>query len=582
MQNHSLFAFSIILFINVSFSQIKDRQNIAVYSFDARGVSSIEAEAITDRIRLEVSNANIYNVIERGLMEEVLKEQAFQLTGACTESSCLVEVGNLLAVHYMVGGSVTHIGSLYSIEARIIDIESGDIIASVIEDYNGPIENLLVQTTKIVAAKLTGKGADQATLLLTGTCDLLVSSIPPGGTIYINDKPMGDVTPYRLEGLHEGDYTIKVRKGNLVDETTISLLRNDRKEVNLDLVSEQYVMRIYSEPEGADVFINQASIGKTPVDYTVTDTTIDYNVKLHKDLYFNLDEIVHFSNTAMLRVNYDLEPCGRIEIPYQADIEIFLNNQRLHQISNVRLTRGTYSSGQRWVIDQLGFSDYAIRIEKKNHTPFETAVTITTAQPVIKITYGLQLMNASVVLISNTNGSGKLNGNKTLPFDLTSQRNTNISVPYGIYKLYATAPGYLPIKQNLTLFSLKSDPISIQFQRPDKNTALKRSIVFPGMGQIYSRQQNKGAILSTITAVGIGWLINSMSQYSKELDVYNKLADQYVTATTVNAMDDYRSQVNSSREQLNSYRSQFLIATSVALLSYSWNIYDITLRWPYE
>ena len=113
--NTKIFSLFILLLISSISAQDIGRRNLAVYTFDARGVSSIEAEAITDRIRLEVSKANVYIVIERGLMEEVLKEQAFQLTGACTESSCLVEVGNLLAVHYMIGGSVTHIGSLYSI-----------------------------------------------------------------------------------------------------------------------------------------------------------------------------------------------------------------------------------------------------------------------------------------------------------------------------------------------------------------------------------------------------------------------------------------------------------------------------------
>ncbi|MFH1852314.1 MAG: PEGA domain-containing protein [Candidatus Neomarinimicrobiota bacterium] len=197
-------------------AQSNDRRNLALYDFESRGVSTIEAQVISDRIRIEIGRLEAYNIIERGLMEEVLTEQAFQLTGACTESSCLVEVGRMLAVHYIVGGSVSKIGNLFTIEARIIDVESGNIVKNVIEDYNGPIENLLVQTTKVVAAKLSGTDEGQAALLLTGTCDLLVQSNPLGGTIYINDKPMGDVTPYRLEGLREGDYTIKVRKGNLV------------------------------------------------------------------------------------------------------------------------------------------------------------------------------------------------------------------------------------------------------------------------------------------------------------------------------------------------------------------------------
>ncbi|MBC8401998.1 MAG: PEGA domain-containing protein [Candidatus Marinimicrobia bacterium] len=573
----------VILMISSISAQETNRRNLAVYEFEPRGVSTVEAQVISDRIRIEIGKLGVYNIIERGLMEEVINEQAFQLTGFCTEASCLVEVGRLLAVHYIVGGSVSKIGNLFTIDARIIDVESGEIVNSVIEDYNGPIENLLVQTTKIVAAKLSGKAEGQITLLLTGTCDLLVQSNPSGGTIYINDKPMGDVTPYRLEGLREGDYTIKVRKGDLVGETAISLERNDRKEVSVSLIVEQYILRIYSEPEDADVTINQTSIGKTPIDYTVTDTTIDYQIQLRKDLYFNIDETVHFSITAMLRLNYNLERCGRIEIPFQDDIDVFLNDKHLNQVSNITVVGSAFPNNRRWVIDQLGFSDYRVRIEKKNHVPFETAVTLTNVQPIKNITYGLKLMNASVVFTCNAKGSGDLGGNRRhIPFQLNSGQNTNVSAPFGKYLVSATAPGYLPIKQELALFSLNPDPIAINFQRPDKMTALKRSIMFPGMGQIYSRQQNKGIILSVITSAGVGWLINSMSRYNKELTTYNDLADQYTAANTISDMNDYRSQLNSSRDKLNNYRIQFLMATSVALVSYSWNIYDIKFRFPYE
>ena len=94
------------------YGQESERKNMAVLTFDARGVSEIESRAISDRIRIELARLGNYQMVERELMEQILEEQNFQLTGACTESSCLVEVGQLLAVHYMVGGSVTRIGNL--------------------------------------------------------------------------------------------------------------------------------------------------------------------------------------------------------------------------------------------------------------------------------------------------------------------------------------------------------------------------------------------------------------------------------------------------------------------------------------
>ena len=159
---------------NIIIAQTPERKNMAVYNFTGLGVSNIEAQVISDRIRVEIGKFDTYSIIERGLMEQILKEQVLQLSGLCDDASCLVEVGQILAVHYIVGGSVSKIGNLFTIEARIIDVESGQIVTSVVEDYNGPIENLLVQTTKVVAEKLIGESADTGSRLLIGTCDLVV------------------------------------------------------------------------------------------------------------------------------------------------------------------------------------------------------------------------------------------------------------------------------------------------------------------------------------------------------------------------------------------------------------------------
>lgn len=75
-------------------------------------------------------------------MNEILKEQGFQLTG-CTSSECLVEAGQLLNVEQMLGGSVGKIGNTYTIEIRLIDILTGKILAMATEDIEGKIDDVL-------------------------------------------------------------------------------------------------------------------------------------------------------------------------------------------------------------------------------------------------------------------------------------------------------------------------------------------------------------------------------------------------------------------------------------------------------
>ena len=124
------------------------RESFAILALEGRGISAIEAEALTDRLSSLIVRTGRVTVVERGQMEAVLLEQDFQLTG-CTSDECAVEVGQLLGVTKMVAGSIGKIGSTYSMDLRTIDIATGKITNSIIRDYRGEIDGLLEEMVEI-------------------------------------------------------------------------------------------------------------------------------------------------------------------------------------------------------------------------------------------------------------------------------------------------------------------------------------------------------------------------------------------------------------------------------------------------
>lgn len=116
--------------------------NIAILDLNAVGISKDESIVLTNRLRSEIFSTNRFVLIERNKMNEILKEQGFQLTG-CTSSECLIEAGQLLNVEQMLGGSVGKIGNTYTIEIRLIDIMTGKILAMATEDIEGKIDDVL-------------------------------------------------------------------------------------------------------------------------------------------------------------------------------------------------------------------------------------------------------------------------------------------------------------------------------------------------------------------------------------------------------------------------------------------------------
>ena len=127
--------------------------NIAVMDLDAFAISAPEAQALTNRLRVELFNTGRFVVLERGKMRDILEEQGFQETG-CTTTDCLVEVGQLLNMQHMVAGSVSKVGDVYSIEIRIIDVQTGEIMAAAVEDITGSLGDLLTKGIRNASLKL--------------------------------------------------------------------------------------------------------------------------------------------------------------------------------------------------------------------------------------------------------------------------------------------------------------------------------------------------------------------------------------------------------------------------------------------
>jgi len=148
--------FSILLCTLYTFSKTPIKlQTIAVLDFEAKGgVLHDEASIITDRFRTHLVNTGKFEVMERSQMIKILKEQNFQQTGYCSETECSVKIGKLLAVNRLIIGSVTKIGSTYSINVRMINIEKGKILFETYEDCECRIDDVLKLKTKIVADKV--------------------------------------------------------------------------------------------------------------------------------------------------------------------------------------------------------------------------------------------------------------------------------------------------------------------------------------------------------------------------------------------------------------------------------------------
>ncbi len=147
-----------------------DRRTCAVMTFDAKdGVTTGQAALLSDRFAAIVERSGGYTLLPRSKMAEVLKLQEYSRSDDCGGAECAIEAGRLLTVRFMIYGSVGKIGSLYTINSYLVDVETGATLQSAITDHPGTIEDLLTRAMAENASKLLGEETAPAAEETAGT-----------------------------------------------------------------------------------------------------------------------------------------------------------------------------------------------------------------------------------------------------------------------------------------------------------------------------------------------------------------------------------------------------------------------------
>jgi len=129
------------------------REYIAIIDFEGINVSGGDAKALTQRLTSEMIKLEVYQVLERSEMKRLLEEQKFQYSG-CVDIKCAVEVGKMLGAKYMVVGSISKVGRTYSIDSRLIDVETSESYVSGSYSMRGEIDGLMNTGMQSIAYQL--------------------------------------------------------------------------------------------------------------------------------------------------------------------------------------------------------------------------------------------------------------------------------------------------------------------------------------------------------------------------------------------------------------------------------------------
>lgn len=267
-----------------------DPITIGVLDLDPNNVDPGETVAISERLRLYLGEQGVFRVIERQIMSEMMDEVGFQFSGACDTDECVVQVGRILGARKMVAGSVSKVGTIYSLQIRLVDIETSTIEFQALSDVNG-VEEVLMIATRVVAVDLAQKVIAQTgiTPLITGnplvvtSGQIRIESNPAGAEIFVDGDQVG-VSPRTLaleEGTHE---LVLALNGYLTYTDNLAVIGGESRTITIPLNAiPSGTLRITTDPTGVTVLINGEERGVTPAFNTVNLYQGEYTVEFRKE-----------------------------------------------------------------------------------------------------------------------------------------------------------------------------------------------------------------------------------------------------------------------------------------------------------
>jgi len=373
-----ILTFYLLLFI----SCIHAQERIAITTFEGSGVDAITAKNITDRFSYELSRTKRFDIVEREMMDKILEEQKFQASG-CVADECAVEIGQMIGVSQIVAGSISKIESLYSLNIRLIDVVTGEILYQDMDDYEGKVSEFIRGTVKNMSLKMAAEASKGATQ--GGVTETQYATTRKGRVLFklldqtnvaifidgqYNSRSSGKQV---ILSIAEGKHTIKFSLSGFKDwEKEINVMADEQMTYDVKLMpgsstkveATTGILLVRSEPTGATVYVDGIEKGTTLFQNADIGAG-EHEIRVQKNMYHPYTEILNIQPDMISEIEAILKPnFGKLSINSLPNDAVVMINRQIKG-------KTPYS------IDKIESGSYNIQISKDLYHTHEENFIIT-------------------------------------------------------------------------------------------------------------------------------------------------------------------------------------------------------------
>lgn len=256
---------------------------IAVIEFsDINGEIGNLGKFIAEELTTRLFTDGRFQVVERQLISDVLKEHKLAMTGLLDEKSTK-KVGAILGVDFIITGTIADLGTAFKINARTISVETGAVfsVASALLPKGEQIRRLAgipggetTEATRTDARPLPSKPAPRR----TNTAGAIVVK----GRLFFDGKPLSDFT--------HAPATFRIYTQTLGQWVTPAY--------DYDAATANFTIQVLAEDQyscNAEVDANPANPGSYPGDYKGSGYFSAHKTSTSAVLNIDMERLIHLT-----------------------------------------------------------------------------------------------------------------------------------------------------------------------------------------------------------------------------------------------------------------------------------------------
>lgn len=401
--------------------------------------------SIASMLQTQIRNETNFLVLERSQLSQILDEKA--LSGMGLSESERMNLAKLHSVEVLLMGEVAELGGLIQVDIRLVSVKTGKVVVAEYVEVSqlSALRAKISELAKVIELKYLRQWI--------GSLEIAVA--PVEGEVYLDGSFIGKASQgkvLKLEKLLEGDYHLRVIAGGYKQyEETLRIFAKTHLKKSIPLQSLPGILKVESDPSGAEVYMNDRKIGVTPL--SIPDLEKGrYALKIQAPQYLNWKKYIKIQpgNTSEVNAQLTVIPGSLYFQTEPAGASAFINSK--------------YVGKTPFLLENISPANYSIQLDLDGYQSVTQDIQVRPGER-HQVPATLVKQTGKLTLINDLEGCKAQIYRDTLLLEELDLPIHKKDFEIGEYRVEIHRPKYFPVVRNISILPQEESRIQVHMKK---------------------------------------------------------------------------------------------------------------------